>query len=345
MIFTRIPNYILKVLAWTTIIVGVVSGVYAWYFFSHHNIILTPEGETPDFTVTGPIGDYVGGVIGTILSFAATLFVVITLYEQSYQHKREHFAQNYYEMLKIHNDNVSGMVLHQSNGNDIRGREVFTKLIKDYERVYDYVHSYILSIVNGAVNDKTDIKSMKEYLANSQNMQSLEMRITYGYYFYGSDVYHLQAPRMPIEKTIEETISNLMKEANMVVYGNHVLLGHYYRHIYQMVMQIIAEKNISEAERYTYAKQLRAQLNDNEQILLYYNALSEVGREWLIRPNPNKEIEKVEQMSPMARFRMIKNIRRESVTKGLKPEVVFKNEIAVYKKDNKNFFELILIEL
>ena len=343
MIFTRIPNNILKVIAWITIIVGVASGVYAWYFFSYHNIIFTPEGETPDFTVTGPIGDFIGGVIGTILSFAATLFVVITLNEQSYQHKRELFAQNYYEMLKIHNDNVSSMVLHQSNGKDIISRDVFTKLIKDYERVYDYVHSYMLSIVNGAVNDTTDIKSMKEYLANPQNMQSLEMRIAYGYYFYGSDVYHLQDPKIPIEKTIEETIFNLMKVANTVVYGKHVLLGHYYRHIYHMVMQIIAEKNITETERYTYAKQLRAQLNDNEQILLYYNALSEVGREWLVRPNSNKEIKTTKQMSPMARFRMIKNIRLEGVTKGVKPEEVFKNEIAIYKKNNKNFFELKLI--
>ena len=162
MIFTRIPNNILKVIAWITIIVGVASGVYAWYFFSHHNIIFTPEGETPDFAVTGPIGDFIGGVIGTILSFAATLFVVITLNEQSYQHKRELFAQNYYEMLKIHIDNVSSMVLHQSNGKDIISRDVFTKLLKDYERVYDYVHSYMLSIVNGAVNDTTDNKSKKE---------------------------------------------------------------------------------------------------------------------------------------------------------------------------------------
>ena len=66
------------------------------------------------------------------------------------------------------------------------------------------------------------------------------------------------------------------------------------------------EKSLKESERYTYAKQLRAQLNDNEQLLLYYNSMSEIGSEWL-KPHKNKTWGR-KHKCPIERFKMIKNI-------------------------------------
>lgn len=340
MIFFPKPKTILTTLAVVVIVSGVFLSIWLYYFFHNHNIILTPDNQTPDFTVTGPIGDFVGGVIGTVFTFATTLLVIVTLLEQRDHSHREHFAQNYYEMLRIHNDNVSRMQIRKPNGEVIRGREVFAQLKKDYERIFDYVHSYMLNIINGGVEDLQENEDIGRYLSTPDNLKSLEMRLAYGYYFFGSEDYHLQKAVNPIEHNIEKTIRNLMEETNTVVYSHHVLLGHYYRHIYQMIMQIVNEKSIDEEERYTYAKQLRAQLNDNEQLLLYYNAMSEVGDEWLKKPNSEIKIKKRCQMCPMARFRMIKNLQPNIMVKGIQPKDKFKAEIQIYKTENETFFEI-----
>lgn len=337
---THIRNQFLAALAYFVIAVGVGLSVYVFLFFRNHNIILTPDSETPDFTITGPIGDFVGGIIGTVLSFAATLLVIVTLFEQNRHNSREHFAQNYFEMLKIHNDNVNNMLLHQNGKDDVRGRAVFTVLIGQYEKVYDHVHSCIMNIVNGGMLGTENEKEIVDYLNNRDNMLNLEMRLAYGFYFFGSEVYRLRKPLRPLEIQIEERVHELMKYQQTVVYGHNVLLGHYYRHIYQMVMLMIKENSITEDERYSYAKQLRAQLNDDEQILLYYNAMSELGEEWLVLPSSVFPYDKVKQMSPMARFRMIKNIRPEGTTKGIQPKDRFSKEIKIYKEKKLDFFEL-----
>lgn len=58
------------------IVVGICVFIFFWIFLSTHNIILTPQGETPDMPLTGNIGDFVGGTIGTIFTLASALLVI-----------------------------------------------------------------------------------------------------------------------------------------------------------------------------------------------------------------------------------------------------------------------------
>ena len=151
------------------------------------------------------------------------------------------------------------------------------------------------------------------------------------------------------EKKSEKAIIQIAKVSQFYTKGYHVVLGHYYRHMFQMLYYVIHCGCINEDERYTYAKQLRAQLDDNEQLLLYYNAMADVGKAWLIAPNINSKnrtlwnkkdvIKKPEQMCPMARFRMIRNIPVSVTIKGVDPIDTFKEEIEYYSKEGTPFFE------
>ena len=79
----------LRYVSYLVIIIGVGSLIYYWYFLYTHNIILTPDGQTPDMSLTGNIGDFVGGTIGTILTLGSAILVIVTLQEQEKQNTRD----------------------------------------------------------------------------------------------------------------------------------------------------------------------------------------------------------------------------------------------------------------
>lgn len=63
-----------------------------------------------NFEATGQFGDYFGGVVGTLISLAALVFLFINLIEQRASFKKERFETRYFEMIKFHKENVSELV-------------------------------------------------------------------------------------------------------------------------------------------------------------------------------------------------------------------------------------------
>jgi len=59
-------------------------------------------------------------------------------------------------------------------------------------------------------------------------------------------------------------------------------LGHYYRHLYQMIRYIDQQTipTLNDAKKYEYVKTVRAQLSTHEQALLLANSLTPMGYNW-----------------------------------------------------------------
>ena len=327
-----------RVIAIAVLVLGAILVVWLLFFFPSRGIVLTPSGKTPDMSLTGQIGDFVGGVLGTIFSFAATLFVVVTLQEQRMQNKRSHFVQSYYEMLHVHSEQVNQMIMHKQSQGEIKGREVFPQLVRHYNTVYDAIEAYTQHILNGGLGNN-DADKLIVYLSDEGQRKSFIMRLAYGYFFYGSESYHLPSTSTENEKAIEASIRDIGKFNQFFVEGCHQLLGHYFRHMYQMVQYIIQADCLKEDERYIYAKQLRAQMDDNEQLLLYYNAMSDIGHPWVECNNRKGKIRNESDLCPLTRFRMIKNIPASVEIKGIEPETQFFRDLEYLQQHNKDFFE------
>jgi len=100
-------------------------------------------------------------------------------------------------------------------------------------------------------------------------------------------------------------------------FGGHLSrLGHYYRHLYQLI-KIIDEFNNDDIDdkdlhldKKSYARIVRAQLSSNEQLLLFYNSLSHIGEGWL-RNNYLKD------------YRLLKNIPLPLANLGKNPIDIF----------------------
>lgn len=60
--------------------------------------------------------------------------------------------------------------------------------------------------------------------------------------------------------------------------GHESRLGHYYRHLYQMVWYV--DEQGSQIDKYEFVKIIRAQLSTHEQALLLLNSLTPIGNDW-----------------------------------------------------------------
>ena len=332
--------WILFITSLLLLIFGLTISIVFYCVLRDSDYILADSAHKVSISETGNIGDFVGGVVGTVLSFASVILLILTLTEQRDQNKLDRFGQTFYEMLHIHNDNVTSMKLKDVD--NTTGRDVFTKLVIDYEHIFDLVHGClenIRSIVPLSRKDKEEnnaiLARMQEYLEDKQMAIRLNMRIAYGFFFYGSEKFLLKS-ELPAENEILEHVKHLLVLGNNMICSHNVLLGHYYRHMYQMLKLVENSSFLDEKEKYEYAKQLRAQLNDDEQVLLYYNSLSDIGKDWIVDLGQKDR----KKMCLIARFRMIKNIPYYKEIKGIQPQELFKTEMTSYKENHENFFEV-----
>ncbi len=96
--------------------------------------------------------------------------------------------------------------------------------------------------------------------------------------------------------------------------GHQFHLGHYFRHLYQIVCFIDGQKELDDSEKYRFIKILRAQLSDYEQIVLFLNSLSQVGKKWEICSDSHKNL--------ITSYHLIKNIPFGSLY-DLKPDYYY----------------------
>ena len=62
--------------------------------------------------------------------------------------------------------------------------------------------------------------------------------------------------------------------------GYHVHLGHYYRHLFHTVKYVTSRTFLDYDAKLNYLRILRAQLSNYEQVMLFYNWLSDYGDQW-----------------------------------------------------------------
>lgn len=131
-------------LAWTLLIIGGLISVYflgSTYFDGYW---IWGDNKT-DFETTGQFGDFVGGVVGTVFALAGTLLIFLTFNEQAKQNKREAFESAFFEMIRLHRENVNQMSYSKFTGvktDSAENRKVFRYIFKEFLECYREVKKY-----------------------------------------------------------------------------------------------------------------------------------------------------------------------------------------------------------
>ncbi len=333
-------------------------------------------------TIGGVLGTLVA-IVAAYLTFIAFLEQYRSnelLSEEQAQNKKdlknERFESKFYQMLEIYSKDVEAI-----RCGEFKGKEAFPELLGELRTIYQYLE-HGNSVFRNKVQDPdaARYKEEKDIYANTADIidgnkkWKYNTRLAYDLYFYGMphidkfetlnkderqlDMYYYRS-LTKLQWTEDKSLSYRNETVKLpignskeyaapypLLKGHNEALGHYYRHLYNLV-KYVAEFDdavISEDDKYEYVKLLRSQMSDSEQLLLYYNAISDMGRKWRYEHITNdcadEKLKKRKEMCYLSRFRLIKNIPYSTPTFGYTPHDAFHDDINTWRKVlGKRYFE------
>lgn len=358
------------------ILVGIVCFFPYWFTRDGDpDLCFKGTGEIGD-TIGGIMGPFVA-IIAAFLTFIAFLIQYDAnelqkkeLERQKKIRQREEFEVKLYKMLDEHKDNVN-----QLTAGNLHGRDAIPELLGELSYIFSCVR-FICDSINKnkkfqhlkGEQDKA-LEYLKGMYSDPRSALKSQLLLSYYLFFYGRP-YHTVENMKAGKVLFEDEVYNRLKGITYIqssndyidyIYDNDNImsilpsqytasfqmmkghndqLGVYFRQLYQMVSFIAKADNtiFTEDDKYAYAKLLRSNMSDTEQVLLFYNSLSEMGEKW------NEPLDKTKEgregMGFIARFRLIKNIPANFFFFGKTPMSCYREEKKFYKeKEGKNFFE------
>ncbi|WP_223583081.1 putative phage abortive infection protein [Sphingobacterium sp. GVS05A] len=278
--------------------------VFLIYFRAHWGYLGTTEDHTkslsPKDVIKYPLSEKFADSIkdsAEILSQNANLIIgivtafgiVFTLLFQLIESKKQNFRTNFFEYLKIHRENIQQI---ETRGK--RGHDAFIDILNELNYVYtnfpSNTNSYqayrlewsYLFVFFGLGRTSTPI--VREYIQkkypsfNNEVDQVInyltDLKSKYTDHNFSSKINVLGYTFSVRERNSEHNLKCILD-------GHQSDLGHYYRHLYQTITYIDEFPTLYFFERYSYAKNIRAQFSNHSIALFIINAYSPLGNIWI----------------------------------------------------------------
>jgi Putative phage abortive infection protein len=246
------------------------------------------QSTTVDPEYAAHLGSFVGGYIGPIFALIGVVLLFSTLKSQRLTSTLQNFETKYFELIKMHRDNVAEIDIKGTSG-----RRVFVLMIRELRCALEII--------------RVIAKKCDQTLSDRQLLH-----ISYYCLFYGVGPNSSRMLKMSLSNFDQTFISAVENELNQPETKNRVRdkrqfaytpfeghqsrLGHYYRHLYQMVRYV--DEQVIVIDKYEYVKTIRAQLSTHEQALLLVNSLTPIGKNWW-------------EKKLLDQYRMVQNIPRD----------------------------------
>lgn len=264
-----------------------------------------------DSGIFADYGTLVGGILAAILSLISILLLIQSIKEQEKQNELQNIESRFFELLKIHRENVSDFY---SKGKS--GRSVVIDIYDEFNMLFDGI---TLWYSFEKFHQKNEIEWTKKCceiaylilffgLANKTTEQLLSKikEIISDDNFYENEFYPMALKNM-ISNHEARKKKNKRKSKEKRKYldhdGHQSRLGHYFRHLFQTVKFIEEQPSrlLTYRDKYFYIKILRAQLTTHEQAILLYNSLTDLGKPWELGvKETNKKL--------ITKYNLIKNL-------------------------------------
>ncbi len=216
------------------------------------------------------VGSFVGGCVGTIFAFVGVVLLFATLRSQKKAFQIQSFQNKYFELIKLHRENVAEIDLA-----GVSGRKFFVLSLRELRCILDVVRSAA--------------KACNQQLAVTQLRQ-----VAYYCLFYGVGPNSSRMLKKSLsdfdptfitlvdEQLNDDGLKERVRRERDFPYkpfeGHQSRLGHYYRHLFQMVRYV--DESPLPINKYEYMKTIRAQLSTHEQAMLLVNSQTPLGRVW-----------------------------------------------------------------
>lgn len=261
-------------------------------------------------------------------------------YEKEQENRLREVDNKFYRLLALHKDNVNEIELHLdhksvSSGSCAKGRRAFIPLANELEYLYLITRSVV----------RIHAPSMR-----NRNIFQIAYRIFFeGYFNFKLEgaswlLSNFSLPRACYDEIVDaiEEVRDAYHKSNNGSFaliiglsgqdfkfdykpfiGHSSRLAHYFRHLYMMV-KYIAEKDVNlltYGHKRDYLKLLRAQLSNDEQVMLFYNWLGGYGGRWEERTK--KSFNFRINNSFFVDYRMIHNIQNSYLIKDFDVTKIF----------------------
>lgn len=379
----------MKIFLWAISILltlaGVIVSIYFLYGLSFEYTVYGNKSIQVD--KTGQVGDFIGGVAGTIFSLAGFIVLLLTLKSQTKSSYIEQFESKFFELVRLHRDNVSEIKIIRKTledgkvvENSIEKRKAFKQILTDF--IYcrnDIRPLFVKYKTPESIYEPKFLQFLKNNLENGgKNLKLISLariNIAYCIVYYGAtkegieilkhlfkdkfkdgfidelftyiqmkpiptSSYHEKWQKIKSVKSFEKryeivkeiiakrkeksTLQSILPQPideyfyknDYIKYygGNQHRLGHYFRHLFQCVKYVNSQKQLTEKEKYFYAKTLRAQLSTYEQAVLFINSLSLMGMPWELIPEYQKSRivfvnkKRIKNARLISKYNLIKNL-------------------------------------
>lgn len=246
------------------------------------------QSTTIDREAASQLGSFVGGYVGATFALIGVVLLFSTLRTQQRAFAQQSFENKYFELLKMHRGNVEEIKIKK-----VSGRRVFVLMLEEFRCALEIVRKIARSFEQQPT--QRELLQVTYYcLFYGVGPNSSRMLKTYLSTFNSAfvDAVEKELNRPEIKDAIRE-----QRGFNYVPFqGHQSRLGHYYRHLYQMVRYV--DQQVIDINKYEYVKTIRAQLSTHEQALLLLNSLTPIGQNWW-----NYHL--------IDEYRLVKNIPRE----------------------------------
>lgn len=298
------------------------------------------------FKGKGEIGDTIGGtmtpfltIIGAWLTYKAFKIQYDANENQRKDIRIERFENKFYELLRIHKENVQDISEYLS----IEHSKLFTYLIKELDCHFKIKYMSIekVTMTNSKI-ELDDFSSIKQgYGSFFNGIQEHYNKPLFKDHYVSISKGELNRKIRIIElrkrtKNDNIFVSRVATLDHEPFQAKSEQLGKYFRHtirICEHIIKQVKENSFTKEDAYEYFKTFRAQLSKNEQLLLYINAVILFPKDW-------------EEF--IIDYRLLKNLDYDQLKefpKQIHPEEIYKDRFYNSSAQEKNGNKKELIEV
>jgi len=308
------------------------------------------------FAITGTIGDTLNGIFNPLIgTFAViTTFLAFIVQYRANQLYREdvdsqRFETRFYELLKMHKDNVNEMEIN----NKYFKRNTFVKMFEELRFLYFVIENAkeqfkieknypIFNITKEGiielayfffffgVNEKLRIEDFSKIKVHSPFYLYCREKIYFhqDYFIRSFSEKEKEPITMYLDSKNSYSFSIYLKTDFYPFDGHASRLGHYYRHLYQMIKFVVLSKELRNFDqKYEYIKIIRAQLSNYEQAIIYYNSFFYAGKVWWEDTSIDLKKDDGKHVSYLLDYALIKNLPFNLIDFGVPPEEKFTQKL------------------
>src|SRR5438270_2408223 len=110
------------------------------------------QSTTVDREAAGQLGSFVGGYVGALFALIGVVLLYHTLKKQLQAAREQSFETKYFELIKMHRDNVAELELQRASG-----RKLFVLLMRELRCALDIIRE----IVKASTQQLTQLEMMK----------------------------------------------------------------------------------------------------------------------------------------------------------------------------------------